>query len=114
MNITVKEKDSSSKNDRILDSGSPIMKQHKTKLRNKENNLDEINPVSERSSMASLKKSNISPMNRTSHRPPHNKALKEKSVAHLSNLLYYEPTSDDNVHSNPGNFKNIHKRDAMS
>ena len=67
------------------DSSSPVIK---PKKKNKENNLDELNPMSERGSMMSLKKSRKSFQNRNTALPPHKNALKEKSMAQLSNLSY--------------------------
>jgi len=98
----------------MLDSASPIIKKQK-KMKNKENNIDDINPMSERASMISLKKSMKSPLNRN-NLPPHSKALKEKSMAHITNLSYCEQSYNDNNYPSKSNLtlKNSHMRDPVS
>lgn len=101
---------------------SPAIKKHKAKVKNKENNLDEINPVSERCSMASLNKFGRTSLDKKPMLPPHRNALKEK--ANLNNTTYHEQhynvrnsTSVHNLSMNTDNLrqastcKNHHHKD---
>lgn len=72
------------------DNTSPEIKQKKTKQKNKENTLDEINPMSERCSLMSLKQGNRSPVDTRNHKPTTQKTLRERSIAQLSNMSYNE------------------------
>jgi hypothetical protein len=91
------------------------MKKQKAKIRSKENNLDEINPVSERGSMQSLNKSNMYAFDRKTYLPPHKNTLKEKSMAQLSNLSYYENFAEDRSQSRHNmTMNNTNMREAIS
>jgi hypothetical protein len=78
------------------DINSPVIKNWKAKIRNKENShLDEINPVSERCSLMSLKKSSKkSPSERKTTLPQFKNTLKEKQLSQLSNLSYGKNTNE--------------------
>lgn len=85
---------------------SPVIKSHKSKIKNKENShLDEMNPVSERCSLMSLKKSSKkSPSERKTALPSFKNTLKEKQMAsQLSNLSYdrrpQEMKNSDSIHN---------------
>ncbi|CAI2377380.1 unnamed protein product [Moneuplotes crassus] len=104
----------SNEKDLAIDSNSPQCNKKK-KIKNKENNLDEINPLSERGSMGSLKKSLRSSI-KGIKLPPHDKALKERSVAHISNLSYHDNSYDEEFYNqkNKQTLNNLHMRDAVS
>lgn len=75
---------------------SPELKHiKKTRRVNKENNLEDMNPVSERGSLVSLPiNKKRSPFERKTTLPPQDPSLKEKSLAHLSNISYCEHPSE--------------------
>ncbi|CAI2377727.1 unnamed protein product [Moneuplotes crassus] len=105
----------SNENERTLDSQSPVIKKSKKKNNKKENNLDEINPMSERGSMGSIKKSMRSSIKRRML-PPQDRTMKEGSIAHYSNLSYRDRSYNEENYNNRNNqtLNNLHLRDSLS
>lgn len=91
------------KNQISSDNTSPEIKQKKVRQKNKENTLDEINPMSERCSLMSLKKGNRSPVDTRNQLPPSQKTLRERSIAQLSNMSYneqpFKAQNSDSIHN---------------
>jgi len=76
------------------ENASPIIKTGMKKL-NKENNLDEINPVSERGSYSSIYANNIRANRDRKHiLPSYKNTLKEMPMNQLSNMSYNENSYD--------------------
>jgi len=93
-----------SDNKEYNDNSSPVIKNQKSRLRNKENSrIEEMNPVSERSSLMSLRKSKMSPTGRQIVKPPHKNMLKDRNNSNAPTLSYdYRPNgmgSSESMHN---------------